>query len=207
MHSGWSGNYKINQPRKADALVRAPLRFALVTMNVRIIIASLFLLSVDTEAKGTWGEDRFPAHFSLFLQKETDLYPYGIDHPCGKKLSLSGFDIPVGSNLFSVDWVYEISSDGQILGKWPTPVDATPVAINGENLLLKVFEPENRFVVVTRSGKIWNALYVESEDIPSVSSTDCPVEGGENERYDYCVHLQDHKTKQAKIVTAQFVCT
>ena len=64
---------------------------------VLIIILSIPQLSSAEEF-------RFPAEFSLLLKKESELYKYAKEHPCGAYIDLRSTQLPYELSMFDLDW-------------------------------------------------------------------------------------------------------
>ena len=56
-----------------------------------------------------------PVHYDLYLNENDKLYRYGIDHPCGKVLYLRGSEIPIDNPTFDIEWIFELSEEGEII--------------------------------------------------------------------------------------------
>jgi len=147
-----------------------------------------------------------PATYSLWLKKTHPLYSFAPEGPCGASITLRGNKMPVQVAGLNFGSILEISKDNKTVTEWPAPMDSSPVSINGENLLIHIFESDNNYVYVTKAGDISVAFDTPSN---SIAIHECPdVEGKPHiSQYLICRTLTDKKSNKRRVFAWARSCT
>lgn len=152
-----------------------------------------------------------PVHYDVYLKEDSPLYPFAVDSPCGAILTLQSNTLPTTLSMVQLQWAYELGPKGEIKARWPLPVDATPVAIAADRLIIHQFNTEE-FVFVTTKGGIGisvqghpetSALDKKALEV-NKDAVECPQSSVEA---DACKKLIDKITGNARIVAYPLVCT
>lgn len=148
-----------------------------------------------------------PVHYDVYLKEDNPLYPFAVGHPCGAIVTLQANKLPMNVRDVELLWAYELDARGATKAKWPLPVDATPLAIDGNRLIIHQFNVEE-VVLVTVEGRIGidikgppKAQALESK---AKNIVECPAEADES---NICSRLVDVATGQFRIVAYPPVCT
>jgi hypothetical protein len=152
-----------------------------------------------------------PVEFEMYVSEESPIRPFAPPHPCGAVLTLRANRVPVGLSDFRVLWAYGLTQSGQVLAKWPLPVDAIPVGAKGDSLIIR--QTSNRGVLlVTQDSEIG----VPAEDLPSFGNSEpfsrtvaCPLSSSLSDASAgyICVTLDDQETGAGRIIAFPPVCT
>jgi hypothetical protein len=145
--------------------------------------------------------------YDVYLNKENPLYAFGVGHPCGTVVTLQANKLPMNVQGVELLWAYELDATGRTRTKWPLPVDATPLAIDGDRLIIHQFNAEE-VVIVTREGEIGTALFDPPKAPPLESKArnlvTCP-EGIADDSL--CARLVDNSTGAVRIIEYPSACT
>jgi hypothetical protein len=152
-----------------------------------------------------------PVHYDVYLNKESPLYPFAVDHPCGAIVTLQSNTLPTTLSMVQLQWAYELGPNGEIKARWPLPVDATPVAIAADRLIIHQFSTEE-FVFVTTKGGIGTSVQGHPETSgldknaleTNKNAVECPPSSA---RADACARLIDKITGKARLIAYPLVCT
>lgn len=154
----------------------------------------------------------FPVEFGMYVSNESPLRPYAPPHPCGSVLTLRSSRIPVvGLSDFRVLWAYELAQNGQVLARWPLPVDAVPVGTDGDRLIIRQALYEN-VVVVTQGSEIG----VPADGLPPFNYSEpyrrmvaCPLSSGPSEVHPgyICAAFDEQQTGASRTIAFPPVCT
>lgn len=106
-----------------------------------------------------------------------------------------------------LSWAYELDAKGKTKTRWPLPVDASPLAIDGDKLIIHQFNVEE-IVFVTVEGGIGIELSGPPK-APALESkaqnlVECPAGA---DKSDLCSRLVDAATGALRIVAYPPVCT
>jgi hypothetical protein len=174
--------------------------------------AAIVLTALGAGALAQLDEDfLFPVTFTVYLAEGNPLYPFAVGHPCGKIVTLRANRVPVDVATVRPMWAYELSGDGKIMTRWATPVDATPLAVDGDRLTIHQLEAE-KVVFVTPGFDIGTT--VGGPDPAALKNmnehrVECPVnaENFNEIQYLLCSEMTDGTTGRVRIVAYAPVCT
>jgi hypothetical protein len=148
-----------------------------------------------------------PVHYDVYLKEDHSLYPFAVGHPCGAIVTLRANKLPMNVRDIELSWAYELDAKGGIKTKWPLPVDASPLAIDGNKLIIHQFNVEG-IVFVTVEGGIGIDLDGPPKAPPLESKArnlvECPAGADES---NICSRLVDVATGTIRIVSYPPVCT
>lgn len=168
----------------------------------RLVISCLIMISSFTYSD----ENRYPAEYSLLLNRNSELFEYAYPHPCGASVELRGVQLAYKLDMFDVDWVIEISDENKIINKWPTPLNSQPLAVSKNKLYLKIFNENNSVVSIFPDGNISPDSLERKADL---TTGNCP-EINENmniTKYFFCVKMQDLVTDKVRMFAVAPVCS
>ena len=148
-----------------------------------------------------------PVHYDVYLKEKNPLYPFAVDHPCGAIVTLRANKLPMKVQGVELLWAYELDAKGGIKTRWPLPVDASPLAIDGNRLIIHQFNVEE-VVFVTVEGSIGIDLNGPPK-APALESkarniVECPAGADES---NICSRLVDAATGSYRIIAYPPVCT
>ena len=148
-----------------------------------------------------------PVDYDVYLKEDNPLRPFGVDHPCGAVVTLQGNKLPMSVQGVELQWAYELDAKGKTVTKWPLPVDASPLAIDGNRLIIHQFNVEE-IVFVTTEGGIGIHLSGPPKAPPLESKAEslvqCPAGADES---NICSRLVDVATGDVRIVSYPPGCT
>ncbi len=106
-------------------------------------------------------------------------------HVCGEVYSQCIHSIPINSQKFNPAWAYELSKNGDIINKWPMPVDARVKAVAGQHIIAAYPDyanKENRwddphYVKIDKQGLV-NRIEVITP--AKIETLECPEVAAEN---------------------------
>jgi hypothetical protein len=153
---------------------------------------------------------RIPIHYTVVVPEENPLSQFADrDYACGNTITLRANELPVNISDVGLDRAYELDEQGRIKMEWPLPIDATPLAINGNRLLIHQDEAGEEFAFVTPDGKIGTTVIDPSEaptlnDDGDENSVDCP---GSSEEWDMCSSFVDVTTGASRTIAYQVHCS
>ena len=148
-----------------------------------------------------------PVDYDVYLKKENPLSPFAVGHPCGGIVTLQSNKLPMNVQSIELLWAYELDAKGRIKTRWPLPVDATPLAIDGNRLIIHQFN-EEEVVFVTVEGGIGIELSGPPK-APALESmaknlVECPAGVDEG---NICSRLVDAATGAFRIIAYPPACT
>jgi hypothetical protein len=148
-----------------------------------------------------------PVHYDVYLKEENPLYPFAVGHPCGAIVTLQGNKLPMNVRGIELLWAYELDAKGRTKTRWPLPVDASPLAIDGDRLIIHQFNVEG-IVLVTVEGGIGIDLSGPPK-APALESkarniVECPAGADES---NICSRLVDVATGSFRTIAYPPVCT
>ena len=168
----------------------------------RLVIAALLVISNLAHSE----DDRYPAEYSLLLNRNSDLFEFAYPHPCGARVDLRSTQLAHKLDMFDVDWVVELSDENAIINKWPVPLGAKPLAVDEDKLYLKIYDENNPIVSIYPDGNISPDKLASK---PDLTSEDCPEvkENKDISKYFYCVKMRDFKGGGTRTLAAAPVCS
>lgn len=153
-------------------------------------------------------ELQVPASFSVYVSEESELYGFAPPHPCGRVLTLRSDVMPVNLEMFRVNWAAELSDSGEVLLRWPMPVDSTPVAVMNDRLTIGIVD-SGAAVYLLPSGRIGlpleGAWPPESWAMPKPAA--CPPSRDESLSWYFCVELSDQSDGRTRVIAYPPICT
>jgi hypothetical protein len=148
-----------------------------------------------------------PVQYDVYLKKEHPLYRFAVDHPCGAVVTLQANKLPLNVQGVELLWAYELDATGGIKTKWPLPVDAAPLAINGNRLIIHQFNAEE-IVIVTTEGGIGTDLNgppaAPAFKTMAENLVTCPKGADEGS---VCSRLVDASNDAVRIIAYPLACT
>ena len=148
----------------------------------------------------------FAPYLDLYLKNGSELHQYGFEGSCGKYITIQADAIPVNSRFFEVTWMHELSSDGQIINKWPIPNDTSTISVTGGILTVSTLDNNQPLLDIKPDGKIRRS-FLSLNDIPKPKYIDCPQRSSGLNEYEGCVNLQDRASGKLRIITVLSACT
>lgn len=147
-----------------------------------------------------------PAYFSLYLKEDGAMYKYGIPHPCGRQLEIRSFYIPKDDGIFDVEFIFEMSLDGEKLNSWPEPLGATLVGFSGNQLYYQLSKDNDDYAFVTDDGKI--GVLSDKEKF-KITIEECPDVKGDPDfsKHYFCSKVVHLKSGVERMFAKQPVCT
>jgi hypothetical protein len=170
--------------------------------------AAVVLLVCCTTSRGLETDtDLLPVHYDVYLKEASPLYPFAVGHPCGAIVTLQANKLPINVRDIELLWAYELDAKGGTKAKWPLPVDATPLAIDGNRLIIHQFNVEE-VVLVTVEGRIGIALNGPPK-APALESqakniVACPAGADDS---NICSRLVDVSTGSSRTIAYPPACT
>lgn len=145
--------------------------------------------------------------YDVYLKRDNPLYPFAVDHPCGAVVTLQANKLPINVQSIELEWAHEVDSMGRTKTRWPLPIDASPLAIDGNRLIIHQFNAEE-IVSVTVEGEIGIGLN-GAPKAPSIESkaenlVKCPEGVDEG---NLCSRLIDATTGTPRIIAYPPACT
>lgn len=129
-------------------------------------------------------------------------------HPCGMVAVARVTTMPPlkGDRSLEPEKVVEFSATGQVLRRWATPVDSTPIAIRGDRLLVEVAATEPVRIWIDIDGKIAPG---DSNITAAISPVACKniFQEFENSAYASCWRYQDLESGNFRILGFEGVCS
>lgn len=172
---------------------------------------ALAALASSLVAVGQGDDVLLPVEFGMYVAIESPIRPYAPPHPCGSVLTLRASRMPVGLLDFRVLWAYELSQSGQILARWPLPVDAVPLGTDGDRLIVRQSQYESVVVITQESG-----IGVPLKDLPSFddsapyrSMVACPLSSAPSEVSSgyVCATFIEEESGAGRTIAFPPVCT
>lgn len=127
------------------------------------------------------------------------------DHPCGKVVVARVRALPPvgGGSALVPERVVEVDSSGRVLRRWPMPVDASPIALSGTNLLV---ESEALKFWVTPQGAI--TPYKNARTLPEPELASCsPTREFGDSAYVQCRRYRDVSSGKNRILSFEGPCS
>jgi hypothetical protein len=127
------------------------------------------------------------------------------DHPCGKVIYARVTAFPRGrkGSALIPEIVVELGAKGKVIRRWPIPVDATPLGVRAESLLLNT---EGRRLWVTPEGVI--APYHGRGSLPPSAVTGCATPSDFNRSpFRECRKFRDLNSGKVRWLSFQGPCT
>lgn len=148
-----------------------------------------------------------PVHYDVYLEKENPLYPFAVEHPCGATVTLQANKLPMNVQGIELLWAYELDAKGGTKTRWPLPVDASPLAIDGNRLIIHQFSVDE-IVFVTLEGGIGVGLG-DPPKAPALESkaenlVECPADADQS---NLCSRLVDVATGSFRMIAYPPACT
>ena len=154
-------------------------------------------------------ESRIPADFSLYVSEQSELYEFAPPHPCGRVLVLRANKVPQDLPTFTILPAVELNENGDILARWPLPVDAVPTAVVGDSLAIRLSE-SRQSVFLSTSGDIGLPVeggWPEEGTKAEPNHVDCPVSADSFVSQYFCITLADQASGQRRIIGYPPTCT
>ena len=128
------------------------------------------------------------------------------DHPCGKIAVARVVSLPPPrkGQALEPERVVEISPKGAVVRRWPMPVDYSPVAIEGNRILVQYGQASQLWV--DTQGNISSPSKPIPLEIPERASCPRLREFG-NSAYAGCWTFHDRKAHKPRILAFEGVCT
>ena len=167
-----------------------------------VAILGLFITS-----PGSIGSEAAVYEFEFWPGKGAEKDPRFVatkDHPCGSVVLARVSSLPLfrqGAALIP-ELVMELSSSGEVIRRWPMPVDGRPIGLSGVDLLVKeAFE-----FWVTPQGAI--APYKDNLSLPKPEPIACkPSRASGDSAYVQCQRFRDLVSGKGRILSFEGVCT
>jgi hypothetical protein len=158
--------------------------------------------------RGWTQELEIPAYFSLYVSEASELHRFAPPHPCGRVLTLRSSTVPVDLTTFKIYWALELSNSGDVLARWPLPVDATPVGVMRDRLTIRMAGSGESVYLLT-SGRIGlpveGAWPEESQITPD--HVGCPSSLDDAVSQYFCVALSDQSNGSTRVIAYPPICT
>jgi hypothetical protein len=172
-----------------------------VTTVMALVVCSMPSRALDTESH------LLPVHYDVYLKKENPLYSFAVDHPCGAIVTLHSNKLPMDVQSIELLWAYELDAKGRVKTKWPLPVDASPLAIDGNRLIIHQFSVDE-VVLVTVDGDIGIDLDGPPKAPPLASKAENIVECPAGiDKSNICSRLLDAASGSFRTIAYPPVCT
>jgi hypothetical protein len=129
------------------------------------------------------------------------------DGPCGQVATARVKSMPRYSKteLFSPERVLELDSRGNVIRRWAIPVDATPYALDGSNLLFEFNESLFK-VTASREISILQDQAVQPASEPEPMQCVTPKEFLPSD-YVTCWQFKDRRSGRKRLLAFEGVCT
>ena len=133
-------------------------------------------------------------------------------HPCGDVVSQCLTRITETPEL-SPNWAYEISENGEVLKKWPMPVDGQIWGISEEYILVAFPNRKSRnnewespnFIKISTEGEIFRLKKISKSDEMVHACSD--LTGISYLQSAFCAEFSDMKSGKKRIVSEEPVCS
>jgi len=127
------------------------------------------------------------------------------DHPCGKVVVARVRALPLVGQVSALlpERVIELGSNGNVIRRWPVPVDASPIGLSGPNLLV---ESGTLRFWVTSQGTI--TAYKRALALPEPEPVSCsPSREFGDSVYVQCRKYRDVSSGKYRILSFEGVCS
>lgn len=156
-----------------------------------------------------WTQDlEIPVNFSLYVSEESELHRFAPPHPCGRVLTLRSSTVPIDLAMFRIYSAVELSDSGNVLARWPLPVDAMPVGVMRDRLSIRMADSGETAYLLT-SGRI--GLPVEGagpeESQITPDHVACPSSQEDSVSQYACVQLSDPSSGRVRVIAYPPICT